>query len=55
MPMNQLVMFEKEIYVQQEDHSSKIYETCISIPSSAGITQDQMSEVVNKIKEFYQN
>jgi perosamine synthetase len=55
MPMNQLVMFENEIYVQKEDHSSKIYETCISIPSSAGITQDQMSEVVNKIKEFYQN
>ena len=55
MPMNQLVMFEKEIYVQQEDHSSKIYETCISIPSSAGITKDQMIEVVNKIKEFYQN
>jgi dTDP-4-amino-4,6-dideoxygalactose transaminase len=53
MPMNQLVMFEKEIYFQKEDHSSKIYETCISIPSSAGITQDQMSEVVNKIKEFY--
>jgi perosamine synthetase len=53
MPMNQLVMFEKEIYVQKEDHSSKIYETCISIPSSAGITQEQMKEVVTKIKEFY--
>lgn len=53
MPMNQLVMFEKEIFVQKENHSSKIYETCISIPSSAGITQDQMSEVVNKVKEFF--
>ena len=54
MPMNQLIMFEKEIYVQKENHSAKIYETCISIPSSAGINQDQMIEVVNKIKEFYQ-
>ena len=54
MPMNQLIMFDKEIYVQKENHSAKIYETCISIPSSAGITQDQMIEVVNKIKEFYQ-
>jgi aminotransferase in exopolysaccharide biosynthesis len=53
MPMNQLDMFEKEIYVQNEDHSSKIYETCLSIPSSAGITQEQLEEVVSKIKEFF--
>jgi aminotransferase in exopolysaccharide biosynthesis len=53
MPMNQLDMFEKEIYVQNEDHSSKIYETCLSIPSSTGITQEQLEEVVSKIKEFF--
>lgn len=53
MPMNQLEMFKKDIFVSDLDNSSEIYKTCISIPSSAGITQNQMSEVVNKIKEFY--
>jgi dTDP-4-amino-4,6-dideoxygalactose transaminase len=54
MPMNQLEMFKDDIYVSENDNSSSIYETCISIPSSAGITQEQMNEVVKKIKEFYQ-
>jgi aminotransferase in exopolysaccharide biosynthesis len=53
MPMNQLEMFKDDIYVSENDNSARIYETCISIPSSAGITQDQMKEVVTKIKEFY--
>lgn len=52
-PMNQLDMFKNEIYVSEFDISSSIYETCISIPSSAGITEDEMREVVSKIKEFY--
>lgn len=53
MPMNQLQMFKEEIYVTDNDFSSEIYENCISIPSSAGITQEQMQEVVTKIKEFF--
>ncbi|MBU3659565.1 MAG: LegC family aminotransferase [Flavobacteriales bacterium] len=53
MPMNQLQMFKEDIYVTENDCSSKIYENCISIPSSAGITQEQMQEVVTKIKEFF--
>lgn len=55
MPMNQLAMFENEIYVQNKDQSSKIYETCISIPCSAGITQEQLEEVVRRIKEFFKS
>ena len=53
MPMNQLDMFKNDLYVTEFDISSSIYETCISIPSSAGITEDEMREVVSKIKEFY--
>jgi dTDP-4-amino-4,6-dideoxygalactose transaminase len=53
MPMNQLEMFKDDIYVSEKDNSSSIYESCISIPSSAGITQEQMNEVGKKIKEFY--
>jgi dTDP-4-amino-4,6-dideoxygalactose transaminase len=53
MPMNQLEMFKNELYISDFDNSSEIYKTAISIPSSAGITQEQMKEVVTKIKEFY--
>lgn len=55
MPMNQLEMFKDDIYVSKLDHSSNIYETCISIPSSAGITDKEMQEVVQQIKKFYKN
>lgn len=53
MPMNQLEMFKEDIYVTREDHSSAIYESCISIPSSAGITRAELEEVVSKIKQFF--
>jgi len=53
MPMNQLEMFKNDLYVTENDNSSSIYETCISIPSSAGINEQEMREVVSKIKEFY--
>lgn len=53
MPMNQLNMFKNDIYVTKNNESNNIYETCISIPSSAGITVEQMKEVVKQIKLFY--
>ena len=46
-------MFKNDLYVTENDNSSFIYETCISIPSSAGINEHEMKEVVSKIKEFY--
>ncbi len=54
MPMNQLQMFTNCTYVSKVDNSSEIYNTCISIPSSAGISIDELETVVKKIKEFYQ-
>ena len=54
MPMNQLPMFRDSIYVTTHDQSAKIYEDCISIPSSAGITSKELLIVVNTIKNFYQ-
>ncbi len=53
MPMNQLEMFKEDIYITESDVSSKVYNNSISIPSSAGITQEQMETVVKTIKEFY--
>lgn len=54
MPMNQLEMFKDERYITKTDVSASVYETSISIPSSAGITQAQLETVVKTIKAFYE-
>jgi len=55
MPMNQLEMFKENPYITKHNNSARIYETCISIPSSAGITKEELFEVVDKIKKFFEN
>ena len=52
--MNQLEMFKDSIYISTQNHSAKIYEDCISIPSSAGITSYELLIVAQTIKNFYQ-
>jgi aminotransferase in exopolysaccharide biosynthesis len=53
VPMNQLPMFKEDIYVSNADQSGKVYDTCLSIPSSVGLTVEQQDEVINKIKTFF--
>ncbi len=53
MPMNQLEMFKEVQYITKTDVSATVYENSISIPSSAGITQEQLETVVKTIKAFY--
>ncbi|MEZ7500382.1 LegC family aminotransferase [Flavobacterium sp. Arc3] len=53
VPMNQLEMFKEDIYVSIDDHSNQVYQSSISIPSSAGITPTEMATVVKTIKAFY--
>ena len=53
MPMNQLEMFKKDIYITNANVSATVYETSISIPSSSGITNKQLQTVVETIKAFY--
>lgn len=54
VPMNQLPMFRDEHYVSKEDHSAQVYDSCLSIPSSVNLTDEQMETVVNTIHQFYQ-
>lgn len=54
MPMNQLDMFKDVKYIHDSNISATVYETGISIPSSAGITKEQMETVVATIKRFYE-
>lgn len=53
MPMDQLQMFKKDPFFSEVNHSAKIYENCISIPSSSNLTDEQLETVVKTIKEIY--
>ena len=55
MPMNQLEMFKKDIYITNANVSASVYDTSISIPSSTGITNKQIQTVVETIKAFYKD
>ncbi len=55
VPMNQLPMHQNDIYVSNNNYSNIVYETAISIPSSVGLTADELELVVKKIKAFFKN
>ena len=50
MPMNKLPMYRDCKYIQQNDQADYIYRTCLSIPSSTNITDDELAIVVKEIK-----
>ena len=50
MPMNKLPMYKDCVYVQKKDNSDYIYNTCLSIPSSTSITDEELTIVVDEIK-----
>lgn len=54
-PMNQLVMYKNFHYEQTENISNKVYQEGISIPSSVGLTPDQLEKVAKYIKLYYKN
>lgn len=51
MPMNKLPMYANCPYIQQNDNADYIYNTCLSIPCSTSITDEQLAIVVQEIKE----
>jgi perosamine synthetase len=53
VPMNQLPMFAKDIYYHKTDRSDFLYKTCLSIPCSTNITNEELREVSNKIKTLF--
>jgi perosamine synthetase len=53
MPMNKLPMYKDCVYVQSADHSDRIYNTCLSIPSSTNITDEELVIVVREIRAVY--
>lgn len=53
VPMNQLPMFCNDLYYTKNDRSAFLYNSCLSIPCSTNITNDDMKAVSNKIKELF--
>ncbi|MBL7743174.1 MAG: LegC family aminotransferase [Chitinophagaceae bacterium] len=50
MPMNKLPMYRDCVYVQQKDNADYIYNTCLSIPCSTSITDEQLEIVAREVK-----
>jgi perosamine synthetase len=53
VPMNQLPMFNKDIYVNKNDMSDFVYKHCLSIPCSTNITNGELQAVADKIKSVF--
>ena len=53
VPMNQLPAFASDIYYHEQDVSGNVYDKCLSLPCSTNINDDEVAEVIHKIKQFY--
>lgn len=53
IPMNQLPMFAREIYINRKDRSDFIYKNCLSIPCSTNIKDEELKSVTKIIKEKF--
>lgn len=53
VPMNQLPMFSTSKFITKYNISSELYNTCLSIPCSTSITENELIEVTNVIKSLY--
>lgn len=52
VPMNRLRMFSNVPFITENNISDEVYNQCISIPSSTGLTDAEVEQVVKVIKQF---
>jgi perosamine synthetase len=50
VPMNKLPMYKDCVYISKSDNADYIYGTCLSIPCSTNITDEELGIVVKEIK-----
>jgi perosamine synthetase len=50
MPMNKLPMYKNCPYIQKKDNAGYIYNTCLSVPCSTSITDEQLEIVAREVK-----
>lgn len=53
VPMNQLPMFREQLYFTKEDISDKVYKSCISLPCSTSISDEEIITVTDLVRNFY--
>lgn len=53
MPMNKLPMYKFCPYIQKKDNAGYIYNTCLSIPCSTSITDEQLEIVAREVKAAF--
>jgi perosamine synthetase len=53
VPMNMLPAFEKDIYLGPQNISGQVYKTCLSLPCSSGLTDEEQQKVIELIKQVY--
>jgi aminotransferase in exopolysaccharide biosynthesis len=51
MPMNMLPMYENCLYVTEDNNCEHIHNTCLAIPCSTNITEEELVIVVSEIKK----
>ena len=51
--MNQLPMFEGEIYITESDVANQVYRDCVSIPSSTFLKAAELETIVCAIKNHF--
>jgi perosamine synthetase len=55
IPMNQLPANVNNIYYTRTDISNSVYENCVSLPCSTGISDNELKTVVKTIQSFYES
>jgi perosamine synthetase len=53
VPMNQLPAFTECIYYHKVDQSNNVYQSCLSLPCSTGISNDEIQRVIQSVLKFY--
>jgi perosamine synthetase len=53
IPINKLPIFSNDLYVSEQNISSKISESGLMLPCSTSITNHEIDEVINSIFTFY--
>ena len=52
-PMNQLPMFQDNLYITNADNARRVHAESLSIPSSVNLTEAQQAQVVSYIRTFF--
>jgi perosamine synthetase len=54
VPMNRLPANQQDMYIEKQDYSNQVYQNCVSLPCSTGISDSEIERVIELIKIFYQ-